>query len=53
MSPTPFDPDLSLRLDALIIELDEQPNRMRRAWLRLYKAWLEREVPAWHPGARP
>ena len=48
-----FDPVLSLRLDQLIILLDEPQPPLRRHWLRLRKLWLERHVPAWYPEGRP
>ncbi len=53
-TPNTFDVRLSIELDALIMEMEnEHPNCMRRTGLRLYKRWLERKVPAWYPEARP
>lgn len=40
----PFDPELSYRLDAVIILLDFHPPWIVRVVLRLYKRWLERGV---------
>jgi hypothetical protein len=41
----PFDADLSLTLDDVIIQLDTGPTGIRRRWLLLRKMWYERHVP--------
>lgn len=40
----PFDPELSYKLDAVIILLDYHPSAPVRFVLRLYKRWLERGI---------
>ncbi len=47
----PFDADLSLTLDDVIIQLDAGATGLRRRWLLLCKRWYERQVPAWYPEA--
>ena len=47
----PFDLRRSLQLDALIIQLDQRPGRIRREVLQLRKSMLECRVPAFG-GAR-
>ncbi len=42
----PFDADLSLTLDDVIIQLDAGPTGIRRRWLLLRKMWYERHVSA-------
>ena len=49
--PQPFNRALSLRLDRLIVQLDQRPGRIRREVLQLRKSMLECRVPAFG-GAR-
>jgi len=37
--------DLSIRIDAVIILLDTRPPWAVRVVLRLWKRWLERDIP--------
>jgi hypothetical protein len=48
----PWDQRLSTRLDVLQCALDDQPTSVRRAVLRIRKAWYERNVPAYHGEVR-
>ena len=46
----PYDPRISLRLDALIISLEQGPPAAQRLALRLAKRYFERAVPAYGRG---
>jgi hypothetical protein len=44
-SNRPFDRQLSLTLDRLILRLEEWPHDLRRATLKRQKSQLERRIP--------
>ena len=48
----PFDVDLSLTLDDVIIQLEAGAAGLRRRWLLLQQRWYERHVPAWYAEVR-